>query len=213
MPGAIRAIAAEEEDRDADADAPKAEDVVLWLPSDLDQVNRINGCAIGLADMEAQLRAAQCSDSLDRIRSHLHAKHHLINRRNQNVTGQNQSTRARTLIGRVSDRATACAEKYRRARAALVTLQGLEACAERFKVLKDSDLHVDQTVDNDAVAMGRMSRAGGGAGPRTKKNAKGKHKKGRSQKEMSWLWTAGGAPDEQDNASLHCCKGFSSISC
>jgi hypothetical protein len=103
MPGAIRAIAAEEEDRDADADAPKAEDVVLWLPSDLDQVNRINGCAIGLADMEAQLRAAQCSDSLDRIWSHLHVKHHLINRRNQNVTGQNQSMRARTLIGRVSN--------------------------------------------------------------------------------------------------------------
>jgi hypothetical protein len=84
-------------------DPPKAEAVRLWLPSDLDQATQLNGCAAGLVDMEAELRQAQCSDSLDRIRSHLHAKHHLINRRNQNVTGQNQSTRARTLIERVGD--------------------------------------------------------------------------------------------------------------
>jgi len=77
---------------------------------------------------------------------------------------------------------------------------------ERFKVLRDSDLWVDQTVDNNAVAMGKMSQAGGGAGPCTKKNTQGKHKKRMSWKEMSWLWTASGAPDEHDNASLHCCK-------
>jgi hypothetical protein len=84
---------------------------------------------------------------------------------------------------------------------------GLQACGDRFKELKDSDIQVDRTVDNDARAMGKMSRAAGGAGPRTKKNTTGKDRKGKgSQKEMSWIWTAGGAPDEQENASLHCCE-------
>lgn len=157
MPGAIRAIAAEEESRDADADPPKAEDVRIWLPLDLEPTVHLSGCTAGLADMEAQLCEAQCSDSLDKIRSHLHAKHHLINRRNQNVTGQNQTTRARTLIGRVRDRASACAEKYRHARSALIALAGLEVCVDRFKELKDSDIQVDTTVENDARAMGQMS--------------------------------------------------------
>jgi hypothetical protein len=103
MPRAIRAITAMEETRDADMDPLKAEEILLWLPSDLDEDSRLSGCATGLADMEAKLREAQCCDSLKKIHSHLHAKHHLINQRNQNVQGQNQSTRARTLIGRVSD--------------------------------------------------------------------------------------------------------------
>ena len=85
MPGAIRAITAMEETRDADMDPLKAEEILLWLPSDLDEDSRLSGCATGLADMEAKLHEAQCCDSLEKIRSHLHAKHHLINQRNQNV--------------------------------------------------------------------------------------------------------------------------------
>jgi len=65
MPGVICTLTAEEEGQDPDTEPPKAEDVILWLPSDLDQANHINGCTIGLTNMEAQLHTAQCSDSLD----------------------------------------------------------------------------------------------------------------------------------------------------
>ena len=209
MPGAIRAITAAEESRDASAEPPKAEDIVLWLPSDLDATSRSSGCVAGLATMESQLCQAQCSDGLEKLCSHLHAKHHLINHRNHNVTGQNQSTRARTLIGRVGDRAQTCAEKYRRARSALISLEGPEKYANIFMRLNPSDIQVDKTVENDAKAMGKMSRAAGGSGPRTKKNTTGKKK----ATTMSWIWTAAGALDSREGAGVHCCEYFGTSLC
>jgi hypothetical protein len=51
--------------------------------------------------------------------------------------------------------------------------------------------------------MRKMSQAVGGAGPCTKKNTTGKGNRG---KKHTWIWTAGGAPDEQANKGLHCCE-------
>ncbi|KAJ7576083.1 hypothetical protein C8J56DRAFT_900304 [Mycena floridula] len=52
MPTSVKAFAAEEEKRDADEPAPEAEDIKLWLPSDLDTEARKTGCQCG--GMKAQ---------------------------------------------------------------------------------------------------------------------------------------------------------------
>ncbi|KAF7310198.1 CxC2 domain-containing protein [Mycena indigotica] len=127
MPGVEELRAAEEERRDVDAAPAPAEVAKLWLPSDLSMEQREAVCRPTLVETEAQLRLGQCSDTLAKIRGHLHAKTHLIDTRNANAVGQNSSTRFGTLIGRVGDQARRQATKYREARAALRASQARAA--------------------------------------------------------------------------------------
>ncbi|KAJ7580971.1 hypothetical protein C8J56DRAFT_1056969 [Mycena floridula] len=79
----------EEERRDSDDVAPQAEDIKLWLPSQLQSEEvYVAGCRKGLVEMEIRLHEAQCTDPLTQIRGQLHAKRYLINYRNTHVTGQ-----------------------------------------------------------------------------------------------------------------------------
>ncbi|KAL1739832.1 hypothetical protein HDZ31DRAFT_21786, partial [Schizophyllum fasciatum] len=70
------------------------ENIKLWLPSDLTRQECEEGCVEGLAEVEASLRIAQCTDALKDIHNRLHARRYIINERNAHVTGQQQSTRA-----------------------------------------------------------------------------------------------------------------------
>lgn len=211
VPGAIRELAAAEEARDADAKPPKAEDVKLWMPSELLPEMRLAGCASGVVEMEVSLREAQCNDSLHKLRSHLHSQHHLINERNRDVRGQYESTRSQTLISEVGHRTRAAGNKYRHARLRLFALKDAANYKHTFKPLKDTDMHVDRTIQSDAHAMAKLSRAGGNGGARAKKNtvgkdSTGKKTKGKEKKDICWLWTTGGAPGEKVDGKLHCCK-------
>ncbi|KAH7905083.1 hypothetical protein BJ138DRAFT_1138372 [Hygrophoropsis aurantiaca] len=198
MPGALRCIQLEEESRNPDNPAPNAGSIKLWLPSELPMNERRQGCSEGLPRMETKLREAQCHDSLDMLRSRLHAKAHLINFRNKNTRGQIQSTRSRTLISHISQRAMLCANKYRRARLALIALCGDSFDDHTFKVLEDSHLQLDGDGEDDAQARHALARAGRDTGPQTKR-------KGNGKKVLSWIWTAGGGPDEE-NAGVHQCN-------
>ncbi|KAL0948514.1 hypothetical protein HGRIS_011074 [Hohenbuehelia grisea] len=64
MPGAIRAIEAEEAARDSESLPPTAENIRLWLPSDLSKDQRKGGCSARLVKMETELCVVQCSDML-----------------------------------------------------------------------------------------------------------------------------------------------------
>lgn len=67
MPGAVHALALEEAMQDSETSLPKAENIKLWMPSDLPTSERIEGCKPELPDMEVRLREAQCSDALDKL--------------------------------------------------------------------------------------------------------------------------------------------------
>lgn len=88
MPASVRIIRAAEDARDSETPPPLAEDIKLWMPSQLSPTDRLNGCTKGLGAMESKLREAQCSDALTSLHSRLHAKRHLINFRNGNIVGQ-----------------------------------------------------------------------------------------------------------------------------
>ncbi|KAJ7741395.1 hypothetical protein B0H16DRAFT_1464573 [Mycena metata] len=198
MPGAAAVIAASEAHCDSDVPGPKAEKIKLFMPSEMpsNAGDPLRGCVRGLLDMEAKLRIAQCGNALVKLRARLHAKRHFIMFRNEHVTGQIQSTKARTLIGQIGERVDACAVKYRHARASLIRLSG-EAPPE-FRELRPQDVQLDGDAgESDAAARKKLAMISAGRGARAPRNAPGA-----SRRTMSWIWTAAGALDDAE-ARLH----------
>lgn len=201
MPGAAAVVAASEAGRDADAPAPKAERIKIFMPSDMpvNPADPLRGCVRGLLDMEKRLRVAQCGNALVKLRARLHAKRHFIMFRNEHVTGQIQSTKARTLIGQIGERVDACAEKYRHARRSLINLSG--AAPAEFRELRPKDIQLDGDAgESDQAARKKLAMLSAGRGARAPRNAPGA-----SRKTMSWIWTATGAFDDEE-ARLHECE-------
>ncbi|KAF8122736.1 hypothetical protein K438DRAFT_1603507 [Mycena galopus ATCC 62051] len=193
MPGVSALKAGAEEHRDSDAPPLKAEEIKLWLPSELTAAARRTACRKGLAEVEAKVRAAQCGDALDVLRSRLHAQTHLIMWRNSNSTGQRAATRSATLIGRVGDRIARVASKYRHARSALIELKGADF-APHFKVLEAADLNTNVDNESDTRSRRKLARLGSSKRSRNEPPA--------TTKRFSWIWTVGGGPGE-DTEQLH----------
>lgn len=201
MPGAAHAIAEDEATRDPDAAPPRPEKIKLFMPSTMPvDDDPLRGCVRGLLDMETKLRLAQCDNSLATLRSRLHAKRHIIYFRNSNVAGQVQATKAGSLIGRVGERVEAIANRYRRGRAALVSLQG-PGYAPQFRTLRAEDIQLDGDAgESDAAARKKLAMIGLGKGARAPRNAPGTTKR-----VMSWIWTVPGALDDLEE-QLHECE-------
>ncbi|KAJ6449815.1 hypothetical protein C8R47DRAFT_999092 [Mycena vitilis] len=199
-PGAGRMIAAQNEKRAADTPAPAAENVLLWLPSQLPTNERKNGCHGELPTMEAKLRESQCRDSLARIRLTLHSKEHLIVFRNANVMGQVRVTRSRSLIDHLGVRVDALARKYTDAREALHVLRGADY-APHLRKLEKVDLRIEGEGDANESAAATSDRT---AAKKLRKIG------GRPAREaptgktpvLSWIWTAPGALDDKEK-ELH----------
>ncbi|KAJ7068945.1 hypothetical protein B0H15DRAFT_738439, partial [Mycena belliarum] len=196
MPG-VTALRGEEEDaRDQDAPAPKAEHIKLWMPSDLTPLQRRAASRPGAGEAESKLRAGQCTDTLIKLRSRLHAQRHLISWRNSNSVGQRAATRSASLIGRVGDRVGRIADKYRHARAALIQLKGINFAPE-FKELKPSDLHVNQEQESDVVSRKKLARLGSAG-----RKSRNEPSTASAKVALSWIWLVGGGPGEEE-AALH----------
>ncbi|KAJ7201941.1 hypothetical protein B0H12DRAFT_1063385 [Mycena haematopus] len=194
MPGVASLKEAAEEAHDADSPPTKAEDVRLWLLSELLSPIRCTVCRKGLAEVEAKLREAQCADALGVVRSRLHAQTHLISWRNSNAVGQRAATRSATLIGRVGDRIARVADKYRHARRALIELKGA-SYAPQFKELTAADLNTNIAEESDAQGRKKLARLG------SKKRAR--NEPSNARKNVSWIWVVGGGPDEDAEKEIH----------
>ncbi|KAJ7019058.1 hypothetical protein C8F04DRAFT_1276699 [Mycena alexandri] len=198
MPGAVRRLEEEEEARDTDEPAPNPEDIKLWMPSELTEVERADKCAKGLGEREAKLRVAQCTNALDTLRLRLHAKRHLISFRNSHVVGQKHATCSSTLIGLVGEHIETIAVKYRRARAALLELKGEPFCEEQgFRVLSEADIRLDEEWELDGNARHRLAKIGS-----SRHRHANKPSASSKRKTFSWIWTSGEGP-EKDAEGLH----------
>ncbi|CAK5277177.1 unnamed protein product [Mycena citricolor] len=184
------------------AAAPLAENVKLWMPSEMPaSLGKDRGCTPELVGMEVRLRVAQCENSLAQVRARLHAKRHLINFRNANVTGQEHSTKARTIIDEIGEKVNASAARYRTGRAALVACEEISSFPH-LRELAQEDLQMDgvavaaddEAATSDAAAARRLAAFGAGRAPRRDAGA--------SKRTMSWIWTAKGAL-EQAEVELH----------
>ncbi|KAJ7043420.1 hypothetical protein C8F04DRAFT_1207359 [Mycena alexandri] len=195
MPAAVRKLEAAEDARDSELPPPRAEDVKLWLPSELPVEVREDGCRAGLPAMEGRLREGQCRDALVKLRSSLHTKRYLLTWRDSGgVAGQRAATRAFTLIGRVGERVDVAAVKYRGAREALVRLRGRARC-DAWRELKATDIDLDDEREVDTNARRRLGLIGS-------KRSRRVAAAGSSRKTVSWIWTADGGPGD-DEKELH----------
>ncbi|KAF7329538.1 CxC2 domain-containing protein [Mycena kentingensis (nom. inval.)] len=191
MPGVAELRAEDEEKRNSDLPPPAAENTKLWLPSDLTELQRTWTCRRGLADMEARLREGQCGDCIAKLRSHLHAKTHLVDARNANAVGQHATTRYGSLIGRVGDRVQREAIKYRDVRLALHRLKGPDHMPH-FRELADSDLQVHIESESDAQARAALGRLGSARRSRNEPSV------ARRIAPVSWIWFVGGDGDVRE---------------
>ncbi|KAF7320575.1 CxC2 domain-containing protein [Mycena chlorophos] len=215
MPGVAELRAEEEEFRDSDLPAPKAEEVKLWLPSQVpktvlsdegeDRELRAVVCIRGLPRMEAELRRAQCRGAVAAIRARLHALIHLILHRNSQVAGQRQSTRFATLIGRMTDRRNDDAARYRNAWDAMLELEGGDFAGE-LQPLTDEDLSTRMEEESDAAARDALSRGGA----RRVRTQPGLAKEATS---VSWIWFVGNAEDGEmhDSFRVQWSKAFARL--
>lgn len=78
MLGIVALIEGEEATWDSEISASAAEDVKLWLPSEVPEEEHLFVCKDALFDAEFCLQERQCSDALASLRSRLMARQHLI---------------------------------------------------------------------------------------------------------------------------------------
>jgi hypothetical protein len=202
MPGVGALRAAEEERRDPDL-RRAAEETKLWLPSDLTVAQRRRVCKPSLVDAEAKLRRVQCNDALRKIRGHLYTITHLIYQRNANAVGQRATTRAGTLMGRVSDQRKREVAKYRDAFAALERLKG-PGWATELRELADGDLKVRRETESDAAARRKLGRIGSTRPNHNEPTVRAEEEGGSG--EVSWIWFA--VDSETEEVRVHDCKSF-----
>lgn len=144
------------------ADLPESQP--LFLPHQLSETE-LDLCAPGLAEIESRLRDGQLTDSLDKLRVHLHIRSRLITFKNRHMRHQQQNTRANAKIHQNEAKIDALVLKYRAARVAKLALVGPGDWERRWKVLCEEDI---ASLQGDDQVVGK----GTSEGKRT----------------LSWIW-------------------------
>ncbi|KAJ7051050.1 hypothetical protein C8F01DRAFT_1263316 [Mycena amicta] len=188
MPGVVDLRAEEEELRDLDLPPAKAEDVRLWLPSELSADERKEEMLQKLAKVESSLRRGQCGDAIASLRARIHPATHINLFRRTQVIGQRHNTRFNTLSERIEDKKQRDARRYRRAFRAMMSLEGPHF-ATSFQELKDEDMtNRTEEQESDAAARAKL----GWAGARHVCTEPSLVKKATR---VSWIWFVGGNVD------------------
>ncbi|KAF7325884.1 hypothetical protein MKEN_00439200 [Mycena kentingensis (nom. inval.)] len=200
MPGAAAVLAAAEDARGPDTSPPFPESVDLFMPSQMPQAtdgSGPEGCLRGLAQIEEQQRVAQCQNSIAKLCRNLHSRRWLIAHRNSNLTGQRATTKTSKLFSSMSTESKLVVSRYRCGYRALEHL-GRLASYPRLRLLRDQDIQINiDDAFQDIDARKKLARIGG-RGSRPSRNMPG-----RSRRVMSWIWTALGSWDADDEQYLH----------
>ncbi|KAF7331975.1 CxC2 domain-containing protein [Mycena kentingensis (nom. inval.)] len=187
MPGVDDLRQRDEALRDVDAPGPKAEDIPLYLPSQLlPEERRI--CARGVVKAEKSLRLGQLSDALMALRASLHSQAHIICWRNSNAVGQRSCTRSATLLERVGERITRTARKYRDGYDAMVAFEGTEF-SPTFLKLEDKDISARPGLESDTSALIRLRAAESNRASRNEPTGAA------LRAYISWIWGVQGGSD------------------
>ncbi|PPQ86610.1 hypothetical protein CVT24_009822 [Panaeolus cyanescens] len=193
------------------------EDQKIWLPSDLPADVREELCYEGLANQEEKLRTGQCTDSLESLRNSLKLKLRLLKDKNQNVRGQKEGTRSRTLIDRAHEKAMVAAEKYRWARSRRMALSGDGDWTKTFKVLNDGDIRSFRdaeprkaggrkgTLEDDQVEEAMAVESSNDVEEENVELESGRREaSGETRRTLSWIWLlpkSSDAIDDDENDS------------
>lgn len=171
----------------------------LYLPSELTPTE-LTGCYSGLAEIEAQMREAQCHNTLDAFRTHLYIKSALLTYKERNVRHQGMSTRARSIIDLNEIKIKILRDRYNIARAALISLKGEENVQWRFIADEDVRCLEDREVDErrQQWALQREKRQN----KNLENSIEGAAAPGEGFRKVSWIWESTG-PDAALTPGLH----------
>lgn len=158
----------------------EAEYVPLYLPSDTPYL-----ASADLQLLEVRLRKAQADDALATIRRLRRAVTGVsaFKRKNINGMGNRSNSRMQSLFTKFQSKIDLAKQRYRRSRAALISLEPDEGWATTLKELKDEDIR-GPNCEDDEERMIKKSRLG----------------EGRYQ--PSWIWLTPGANLNSDGTDI-----------
>ncbi|KAJ7022136.1 hypothetical protein C8F04DRAFT_971903 [Mycena alexandri] len=141
-------------------DAP-IETIPLLLPSAFTVAQHAT-CRAGLAEMEEELRDAQCREALVRLRNQLHIKSRFLVHKGLHSRNQGPNTRARTLVTRNETKIRLHSEKYQMSWEALrrLSVDG-DPASVGWEVLKAADVRCMEDEENLERKAQRMEREKG----------------------------------------------------
>ena len=180
-------------------EAPQViEKTPLYLPSSLSPTDRSIGCTIGLGSAELDLRQAQCRDALEQLRTMIHIRSRLVQYKRYDVRHVGPNTRCNELIANHETRITRTADKYRRARRAVLALAGPGLWANELRELRVEDLRGLEDDDPETVKRKEEQMR--------KRRKKSKlHTPAEGNRVQSWIWsgvTNGDKPYDESECQI-----------
>ncbi|KAF8069134.1 hypothetical protein FPV67DRAFT_1415501 [Lyophyllum atratum] len=150
----------------------KAQDIALWLPSELKKEGIIVNET--LQAYEWRLREGQANDALEEVRRVLRLRSHLYTHKDRYTRGVKANTRANVAITTANEAIKRAANRYRRAREALIILskgRQVPVWETTLRGLKDTDIR--------SLSEGLFGETEG-------------------SKTTSWIWSAPGVVVDDD---------------
>jgi hypothetical protein len=182
------------------------EDSKLYMPSDLSVSDCRKYCPDGLATIEDRLRYAEASDSLENLCHHLRTRSFTNRFKIANVTGQIHNTRACETQHGIDDKVRAAEFQYRRARDALLKLQGRGPWEDTLQELAQSDVRALNERELTAVEkedIRRVQERNGMIVEADDVNMEMVVAKvvavGEGQRKPSWIWFTGNVHEVMDD--------------
>ncbi|KAJ7034185.1 hypothetical protein C8F04DRAFT_1183471 [Mycena alexandri] len=125
---------------DSEADR-EAEAVRLFMPSELaDSTKRTNACAVGLVEVETELRIGEAREALEALRQGLQTRTVTNHYRLRHCTGQRMLTRGQGVLRQINVRIHKAKLRYRYARHVLTRLKEHGVWERELRILEDSDV-------------------------------------------------------------------------
>ncbi|KAF8121845.1 hypothetical protein K438DRAFT_1653350 [Mycena galopus ATCC 62051] len=125
-------------DSETDRDA---EGIRLFMPSDIaEKPRRDKACAVGLPEVEAELRVGEAREALHSLRQGLRARTMTNRFRLRHCTGQRMLTRGQGVLRQINLKVHRAKLRYRYVRNALKRLRGVGPWENELRVLDDVDV-------------------------------------------------------------------------
>ncbi|KAF7372003.1 CxC2 domain-containing protein [Mycena venus] len=169
-----------------------AESVRLFMPSDiLDNEKRVRACAVGLPEVESELRIGEAHEALNALRLGLRTRTMTNRFWLRHCTGQRMLTQGQGVLCQVNLKIHKAKFRYRYVRNALIRLKGHGPWERELRVLEDSDVRAL----NERALTAEEHRRGGGIA------AFGVVAIGEGRRTLSWIWYSA-RPEEPTEAEL-----------
>jgi hypothetical protein len=185
-----------------------AENVRLYLPSELSSADRNQACTTVVADAEARIRHADALEALDDLCRYLHTHTCLNKWRVKNITGQHQSTRTRALQHRINIKVQAAKTHYWHACNALLIIHGPGEWECTLQVLHDGDVRAlnerELTLQEKEQRDFRTAH-GNRMADDLREGVAVEGTLGEGQRTLSWIWLT--VSTDENSADMHDGRG------